>query len=83
MLLKVGKVLLAIFLSLIFTISLWKFVICVYEKFTNEFMAYGVDEWLEENDLGQYSQLFKKMGKYTDRKKEMIFILDTNMNKKK
>lgn len=58
----VGKIVLAIFLSLTFTISLWKLIICAHEKLFDEFNGYAVDEWLEENNLGEYKELFRSMG---------------------
>lgn len=62
MLQKVGKIVLAIILSFTFTISLWKVTICIHERFFDEFNAISVDNWLEENDLGDYKQLFRDMG---------------------
>lgn len=74
MLLKVkfvGKIVLAIILSLTFTVSLWKLIICAHDKLFDEFNGYAVDEWLEENDLGEYKQLFKNMGKLLIRPKKL------------
>jgi hypothetical protein len=62
MLLKVAKIVLAIALSFTFTISLWKIIICVHESYFDEFNINAVDNWLEENDLGDYKQLFRDMG---------------------
>lgn len=72
MLLRLVKILVAIFLSLMFTISLLKLVICVYNEYVNEddlgsFSGSSnteVDEWLEENDLGEYKKLFRDNGEF-------------------
>jgi hypothetical protein len=72
------KILVAIFLSLMFTISLAKLVICIYddyyfneeENFTlfvedveqEEEANNQVDNWLTENDLGEYIKLFRDNG---------------------
>lgn len=56
------KVLLAIFLSLMFTVSLGKLVLCLWSTlYVSE--KSEADEWLEENALGQYKQIFREQGK--------------------
>lgn len=62
MLLKAGKIILALILSFTFTISLWKIIICVHEKYFDDFNINAVDNWLDENDLGDYKQLFRDKG---------------------
>lgn len=66
MLLKIGKIVLAIILSFTFTISLWKIIICVHERYFDEFNINAVDNWLDENGLGDYKQLFRDMGEYIE-----------------
>lgn len=64
MLLKASKIVLAIILSFTFTISLWKIIFLVHERYFDEFNANAVDSWLDENDLGDYKQLFRNMGEF-------------------
>lgn len=65
MILRCIKITLAIVLSLMFTISLAKLVICLWEKI--EYLNSGrldVNQWLEQNQLQQYENLFKENGKF-------------------
>lgn len=66
MLLKISKIILAIILSLTFTISLWKIIICVHTKYFDDFDLNGdsVDTWLIQNELGAYRELFRNMGEF-------------------
>jgi hypothetical protein len=64
MMLKIGKILLAILLSLTFTISLWKIILCVHTSYFDERNLHAVDNWLDANELGAYKKLFKDMGEY-------------------
>lgn len=92
MIVRCVKILLAVVLSLTFTISLAKLVLCVWsewfiENSTDYEILYGypplhrgggggggrsrtssssslVDEWLEQNQLGKYRQLFRDRGKF-------------------
>lgn len=59
------KIALALILSLIFTISLTKVVISVWENFnfgTSE--RYDVELWLEQHQLHHYKETFRKRGEY-------------------
>lgn len=60
MLMRIAKIVLAITLSFSFTFSLWKIIICVHDRFFSDLEA--VDNWLEENSLGQYKVLFRDFG---------------------
>ena len=62
MLLKIGKIVLAIVLSFTFTFSLWKLIICIHTKYFDDFNSNTVDNWLEENELGAYKKLFRDLG---------------------
>lgn len=65
MILRCIKITLAIVLSLMFTISLAKLVICLWEKI--DYLNNGrgdVDQWLEQNQLQGYKELFKRNGKF-------------------
>lgn len=64
MLLRIAKILVAIFLSLIFTISLLKLVICIHDEYYNDQNSDmgSVDTWLEQNNLGHYKEIFKAKG---------------------
>lgn len=68
MVLRLGKILVAVGLSLLFTISLVKLAICFWrEIFHYDFDGNGtqieqIDKWLEDNDLGEYKKLFKEKG---------------------
>lgn len=86
MIVRCVKILLAVLLSLTFTISLAKLVLCVWsewfiENSTDYEILYGypplhrggpsrtssgslVDEWLEQNQLGKYRQLFRDRGEF-------------------
>lgn len=64
MIIRWMKISLALVLSLILTISLTKLVISVWENFnfgTGE--RYNVEVWLEQNQLHQYKDTFRKRGK--------------------
>lgn len=62
MLLKIGKIVLAIALSFTFTLSLWKLIICIHTNYFDDFNLHTVDNWLEQNDLGAYKKLFRDLG---------------------
>lgn len=62
MLIKIGKIVLAIVLSFTFTFSLWKLIICIHTKYFDDFNSHTVDNWLEENELGTYKKLFRDLG---------------------
>uniref|UniRef100_A0A1A9Z7Y7 Uncharacterized protein n=1 Tax=Glossina pallidipes TaxID=7398 RepID=A0A1A9Z7Y7_GLOPL len=66
MLIGVMKVLLSLILSLMFTVSLVNLVILIWSEYP---MLFGsdaslttVNQWLEENNLTEYKQLFKDKG---------------------
>lgn len=61
-LLRIAKIVLALVLSFTFTLSLWKLIIFANDKYFNEWDAVG--SWLEENDLGQYRDLFRDLGEF-------------------
>lgn len=67
MVLGIAKVLVAVSLSLLFTVSLIQLVLCfwirldIYEDATDGPVA--VNKWLEENHLEQYQELFIARGK--------------------
>lgn len=73
MLISTMKVLVALGLSLMFTISLLKLtIICWHEFPTIVEYGFGADpalptvtEWLEENNLTDYQDLFREKGKLT------------------
>lgn len=60
------KIFTAITLSLMFTIPLLKFVIFVWNIYSNHSSSFDldVDIWLHENNLTQYKELFIKKGKW-------------------
>lgn len=58
MLLQFIKILIAIILSFMFTLSLTKLVLC----FNNYLDKFNFDSWLDENDLGDYKFLFLDKG---------------------
>lgn len=60
MLLRIAKVSLAVVLSLMFTISLWKITYFLHNIYFNE----SVEHWLNENGLGKYKELFRESGKF-------------------
>ncbi|XP_055709347.1 apoptosis-resistant E3 ubiquitin protein ligase 1 isoform X1 [Phlebotomus papatasi] len=64
MIIRCMKICCAILLSFLFTFSLGKFVLCLWDKFytTDGDLALNVDTWLEQNDLGQYKTLFQEKG---------------------
>lgn len=57
----IAKIFLAITLSLCFTFSLWNVILCVHERLFSDLEA--VDNWLDDNNLGQYKVLFRDLGK--------------------
>uniref|UniRef100_A0A1B0C1N3 Uncharacterized protein n=1 Tax=Glossina palpalis gambiensis TaxID=67801 RepID=A0A1B0C1N3_9MUSC len=62
MLIGVMKVLLSLILSLMFTVSLVNLVILIwseYPMFGSDAPLTTVNQWLEENNLTEYKQLFK------------------------
>lgn len=61
-LLRIAKLFLAIVLSFTFTFSLWKLIIFANDKYFTESDAVG--NWLDENSLGQYRNLFRDLGEY-------------------
>lgn len=69
MFLRCFKILLAVLLSLMFTISLMKLVFVLWENFfilSNDLESekFNVNIWLDENNLSQYKNLFKEKGKF-------------------
>lgn len=60
MLLRIAKIFLAIALSFSFTFSLWKIVMCAHDKYFHEIES--VNNWLDQNNLGQYKTLFREIG---------------------
>ncbi|XP_055683198.1 apoptosis-resistant E3 ubiquitin protein ligase 1 isoform X1 [Lutzomyia longipalpis] len=64
MIIRCMKICCAILLSFLFTFSLGKFVLCLWDKFytTEGDFALDVDTWLDQNDLGQYKDLFRQKG---------------------
>lgn len=63
MLMRIAKIILAITLSFCFTFSLWKIVICVHDRYFSDLEA--VDNWLDENFMGQYKELFRRAGEFS------------------
>lgn len=72
MLSRILKVLIAVVLSAMFTISLLKLVLLVWHEYPM-FLRYGfgadpslptVEQWLEENNFTQYKDLFLDKGNY-------------------
>ena len=104
MLSRLSKILLAVFLSLIFTVTLSKLVLCIYHNLFNENHSQDnvkvydvkddvhsgggssggqdvggeVENWLEENQLGQYKKLFRDKGKFGSFKKFCCDIIKLN-----
>lgn len=63
MFLRIAKILVAIFLSLVFTVTLLKLVLCIHDEYYNEQNSdIAVDTWLEQNNLEKYKELFKEKG---------------------
>jgi hypothetical protein len=62
MLMRIAKIVLAITLSFCFSFSLWKIIICVHDRYFSDLEA--VDNWLVDNDLGQYRELFRRAGEF-------------------
>lgn len=70
MVLRLAKILVAVGLSLLFTISLAKLVLCIW----NHHFADGgdgvddgvaaVEKWLDQHGLGKHKKLFAERGKY-------------------
>lgn len=56
------KILVAILLSFMFTISLGKVIICVW---SDVYINAEVEEWLDQNNLGKFKQLFKDKGNFS------------------
>lgn len=76
MIIRWMKISLALVLSLIFTISLTKLVLSVWENFnfgTSE--RYDVEVWLEQNQLHQYKETFRRRGEYHTRRCFPIFSI--------
>lgn len=67
MVLRIAKVLVAVGLSLLFTISLVQLVLVFWNRYVNfDDAADGItaiETWLEENDLTSYKELFWARGK--------------------
>lgn len=70
MLISTMKVLVALGLSLMFTISLLKLSIILWHEYPT-LVEYGfgtdlptVDQWLEENNMTEYQELFRDNGKF-------------------
>lgn len=59
MLLQFIKILIAIILSFMFTLSLTKLVLCFNNYYLEKF---NFDSWLDENNLGDYKFLFLDKG---------------------
>lgn len=66
MLFHCAKILVAVLLSFMFTISLGKVIICVW---SDVFIDAEVEEWLDQNNFGKFKQLFKDKG-------TMVFLLN-------
>lgn len=65
MVLRLAKILVAVGLSLLFTISLAKLVLCIWNwQFieVDDGVA-AVENWLNQNELEKYKDLFIKNGK--------------------
>ncbi|GAB0095935.1 hypothetical protein DMENIID0001_113750 [Sergentomyia squamirostris] len=65
MVIRCIKISCAIFLSFLFTFSLGKFILCLWDNYTptDGDFTLTVDSWLEAINLGQYKQLFRQKGK--------------------
>lgn len=59
MLFHCAKILVAIVLSFMFTISLGKVIFCFW---SDVYIDAEVDEWLDQNNFGKFKQLFKDKG---------------------
>lgn len=73
MIIRWMKISVALLLSLILTISLTKLVICLWENF--HFVnaeRFDVELWLEQNQLDQYKETFRKRGKL----KYLFYVLN-------
>lgn len=63
MLLRLMKVIVAVVLSLMFTVSLVKIVLLIWNEYHHvSFDDGNVDRWLEENNLTIYKNLFREKG---------------------
>lgn len=64
MIVRFVKILVAIILSFMFTLSLAKLVICLWDNLdVSNSGRLDVDNWLDQNDLGKYKRQFLQMGK--------------------
>ena len=72
MLISTMKVIVALILSLMFTVSLIKLVLLFWHEYPT-LLLYGfgsdpalptIDQWLEQNNLTDYKQLFRDKGKW-------------------
>lgn len=61
MLIRIGKIILAIALGCSFSFSLWKLIFCLHERYFTDLEA--VDTWLEENRLESLKKVFRDHGK--------------------
>lgn len=65
MIVRCVKILVAIILSLMFTLSLAKLVICLWDNLdVSNSGRFDVNNWLDQNDLGIYKDLFRQNGKF-------------------
>lgn len=62
MLIRIGKIILAIALGCSFSFSLWKLIICLHERHFTDLEA--VDNWLEENRLESLKKVFRDHGEF-------------------
>lgn len=62
MLIRIGKIILAIALGCSFSFSLWKLIICMHDRYFTDLEA--VDNWLEQNGLEQYRKVFRDLGEF-------------------
>jgi hypothetical protein len=69
MIIRSFKIVVAIFLSFLFTISLCKIVLVVHNFFTETRGNFAtservyINDWLDDNGLGDYKELFREKGK--------------------
>lgn len=64
MIVRFVKILVAIILSFMFTLSLAKLVICLWDNLdVSNSGRLDVDNWLDQNDLGKYKRQFLQKGK--------------------
>lgn len=69
------KISAALFLTLILSVSLTKLIICVWEnfQFSSSDEHFDVEQWLQQNQLEQYKEDFRKRGKFSYQFLKVVF----------